>query len=348
MPPLVRPLLLPVQAAPRPDVGKIYRKACSPMANARALILNVTNVAAGPSIALMHAHGHRALALEIFPMPSRTEQHAMQTKPMPSELIAAMAMVKRACAKAGHDLALAYPGTAQAIDLATLQITSDPCAGLHVAASMGVVQNLLPALVGLSAELEKSALLQSAAKSRELSRHAEQLRSSHEAITAALPCAHQLVMHRSTSPQVREQLAKALTRSLSLPFLDADDAALTPEDALGKLASLHGALASAAMALSQIGETMRTLAPSRQDTMQCDALAMVCRQVMDNDQALGERTDAGQLAHKLLQSIRLLTDATTVFTDYMVQGLTANRGDRHALGLANSLMLATSNSLQTI
>ncbi|CAH0354744.1 hypothetical protein [Aquabacterium sp. CECT 9606] len=280
-------------------------------------------------------------------MPSRTEQHAMHTEPMPSELIAAMAMVKRACAKASRDLAQTYPGTAQAIDMATSQITSDPRAGLHLAASVGVVQNLLPALVALSAELENSAQLQSASKSRKLSRHAAQLRSSHEAIMAALPCAHQLVMNQGTSPQVREQLAKALTCSLSLPFLGSADATLTPEDALGKLAGLHRALTSAAMALSHVGETVRELAPARQDTMQCDALAMVCRQVTDNDQALGEQANAGQLAHKLLQSIRLLTDATTVFTDYVVHGLTANR-DRHALGLASSLMLATSNSLQTV
>lgn len=275
-------------------------------------------------------------------MPSRTEQNAMHAEPMPSELIAAMAMVKRACAKASRDLVQASPGSAQAIDMATARISSDPCAALHVAASVGVAQNLLPALVALSTELQNQSHLMGAAKSRALWRHAAQLRSSHEAIMAALPCAHPLALQNGTSLQVREQLAEALSHSLSLPFLGASDTTFTPEATLGKLARLHGALTSAAMALGHLCETMREMAPARQDTMQCDALAMVCRQVTDNDLVLSEQSDARQFAQKLLQSIRLLTDATAVFTDYVAHGPTADHD------LANSLMLATSHSLQTV
>ncbi|MBC7702232.1 hypothetical protein [Aquabacterium sp.] len=299
-------------------------------------------------------------------MPSRTEQHAShaahvteqpiqgarkmramtgQKKPMevmPSELIAAMAMVKRACAKASRDMEQVNPAMAQAIDLATSQIISDPCAALHVAASVGVAHNLLPALASLSAELE-------------LSEHVAQLSLAHGAIMAALPCAHQLVMHQSTSMQVREQVAKALTDTLKLPFVSAADA-VTPVNAMDNLVSLHGALKAAAVALNDIAQAMRDLPPAQHDAMQCDALAMVCRQVVGNDVALVTEADAGELdghtfkplvARKLLQSIRLLTDATTVFTEYFVRGVSVNR-ERISQGLASSLMLVTSNTLQAV
>ena len=320
--------------------------------------------------------GHVALADGDLVMPSTTAQHATHaadvewhdhpgarkmwpvsefTKPtenMPSELIAAMAMVKRACAKASRDLEQVNPGMAQAIELATSKIISDPCAALHVAASVGVAHNLLPALAGLRAELELTANLKNQKKGLEL---VAQLMLAHETITAALPCAHQLVMQRGTSRPVREQVAKALTLTLSLPFITADT--LTPVSAMDKLVGLHGTLKLTAIALNNIAEAMRDRAPAQQDATQCDALAMVCRQVKDNDVALATGAHADQLdghifkplvAHKLLQSIRLLTDATTVFTEYFVRGITVSR-DRISHGLASSLMLVTANTtVQTV
>lgn len=271
---------------------------------------------------------------------------------MPSELTAAMAMVKRACAKASRDLERVNPGMARAIDSATSQIISEPCAALHVAASVGVAHNLLPALAGLSAELGLTANLRNQKNGVEL---VAQLVMAHETIMSSLPCAHQLVMHQGTSRPVQEQVARALSLTLSLPFIGAANT-ITPVSAMDKLVGLHGALKSAAMALNNIAHAMRDWAPAQQDAMQCDALAMVCRQVMDNDVALATTAHADQLdghtfdprvAHKLLQSIRLLTDATTVFTEYFVRGITVNR-DRISHGLASSLMLVTASALQTV
>lgn len=321
--------------------------------------------------------GHLVLADGDLVMPSTTAQHATHaadvawhdhpgarkiwpvseftnpTENMPSELIAAMAMVKRACAKASHDLEQVNPGMAQAIDLATSKIISDPCAALHVAASVGVAHNLLPALAGLCAELELTTDLKDQKKGLAL---VAQLMLAHETIMAALPCAHQLVMQQGTSRPVREQVAKALTLTLSLPFIGAAET-ITPVSAMDKLVGLHGTLKLAAIALNNIAEAMRDLAPAQQDATQCDALAMVCRQVKDNDVALATGAHADQLdghtfkplvAHKLLQSIRLLTDATTVFTEYFVRGITVSR-DRISHGLASSLMLVmVNNTVQTV
>ncbi|MDO9004415.1 MAG: lyase family protein [Aquabacterium sp.] len=289
-------------------------------------------------------------------MPSRTEQHVTHAaERMPSELMAAMAMVQRACAKASRELEQVNPGMAQVIDLATAQIISDPCAALHVAASVGVAHNLLPALAGLSAELALTTHLK-APEGQALADHAAQLLMAQQAIMSALPCAHQLVMHQSTSRQVREQVATALTHTLRLPFISAADT-VTSASAIDHLVGLHGALQLAATALNKIAEAMRNLHPDQQGATQCDALAMVCRQVMGNDIALVTKVDGGQLeghpfkplvARQLLQSIRLLTDATTVFTEYFVRGITVSR-DRIAHGLASSLMLVTSKlTLETV
>ena len=307
-------------------------------------------------------------------MPSRTEQHATHAQaterttqgarrlqaaagpetaagPMPSELMAAMAMVQRACSKASRELAQLDPGTAQAIDLATSQIISDPCAALHVATHVGVAHNLLPALAGLSAELELTIHVK-ASKGLALGCHLIQLSLAQQAILAALPCAHQLPMPQSTSLQVREQVARALTHTLRLPFVSTADTVM-PVNTTDHLVRLHGALKSAAMALNKVAQAMRDLTPAHQDVMQCDALTMVCRQVMDNDLALGMEAQASQpdgqtfkplVAHRLLQSIRLLTDATTVFTEYFVRGISVSR-DRISHGLASSLMLVTSNTM---
>ncbi|MDI1258318.1 hypothetical protein [Aquabacterium sp.] len=278
-------------------------------------------------------------------------QFAKSKEGMPSELTAAMAMVKRACVKASRDLAQVSPGMAEAIDLATSNVISDPYTALQVAASVGVAHNLLPALVCLNTELELTAASKHPKTSQELVHHVDQLMLAHQSILAALPREHQLVMHQGTSRPVREQVAKALTLTLRLPFTGTLNT-LPIERDTDQLVSLHGTLTSAAMALNNIAQAMRNLASAQQDAMQCDALAMVCRQVTDNDACLATRAHDDEidshsfkplLAHKLLQSIRLLTDATTVFTEYFVRGITVS-SDPISHGLASSLMLVTSNN----
>ena len=92
-----------------------------------------------------------------------------------------------------------------------------------------------------------------------------------------------------------------------------------------------------------------SIMPGKVNPTQCEALTMVCAQVMGNHVAT---TVAGSNGHfelnvfkpvmiyNLLTSARLLADATTSFTDKCVVGIEANR-DRIASLMEQSLMLVT-------
>ncbi len=92
-----------------------------------------------------------------------------------------------------------------------------------------------------------------------------------------------------------------------------------------------------------------SIMPGKVNPTQCEALAMVCAQVMGNHVATTIAGAQGHfelnvfkpvIAHNVLQSIRLLGDAAISFTDNCVAGLEPNR-DRIAHMLENSLMLVT-------
>ncbi|RZI85880.1 MAG: class II fumarate hydratase [Rubrivivax sp.] len=347
-------------------------------------------------------------------------QRKVSTERMPSELIAALALVKRACATANRQLDLLSPELAEAIDQATQQVLAGHCdpqlhltvwqaasgkpthqhmndvlaqlasenllknrgtdkqvqadahvnlgqsssdifsTAIHVAASVGIAHNLLPALAGLRAELmTKSELSRDNANpalSQELSGHLAQLAQAHDAIKAALPLVCELAITGAlTSTDDRlalafgEHVADALAKALALPFVSTPEK-FTALTSLETLVSLHGTLKSAALSLMKISSDMRSLTPSSDNPTHCDALTMVCCQVMGNDVALTVGAATGQfeghalkplIAHNVLQSIRLLTDATTLFTDHFARGAALNR-ERAPNGLASSLMLVTS------
>jgi len=145
-------------------------------------------------------------------------------------------------------------------------------------------------------------------------------------------------------------------------------AALAAHDAL---VEVHGALKRLAVALHKIANDIRMLGsgprsgigeirlpanepgssimPGKVNPTQCEALVMVCQQVMGNDVTLSLAGSGGQfelntgkplMIHTLLQSIRLLGDACDSFTRHCVTGIEPDR-ERIALHLENSLMLVT-------
>lgn len=92
-----------------------------------------------------------------------------------------------------------------------------------------------------------------------------------------------------------------------------------------------------------------SIMPGKVNPTQCEAMTMLCAQVMGNDVAIGMGAAAGNfelnvykplLAHNLLQSIRLLSDGMHSFERYCVRGLEANP-QRIAQHLDRSLMLVT-------
>lgn len=267
---------------------------------------------------------------------------------MPLELVAALAMVRRACLNANMTTPL------DAGDLDTK--LGEPSAellnvALHVAVSVGIAHNLLPALNRLRVEL---AARQHGTPATALAAHRAPLARACDAIQTAQPFAHQLTFtDGKRSLESGAQVAQALSRTLNLPFVVASDK-LTSLTSLDTLLSLHGALKATSLALTDIAAEICKHAPSADDSAQCEALAMVCCQVLGHEVAMSIGVATGQfedrpvkpvVAHALLQSIRLLTDATTVFTEFAVCSLQGGcEQESNGSGLASSLMLVTAHA----
>src|SRR5690606_11808460 len=161
-----------------------------------------------------------------------------------------------------------------------------------------------------------------------------------------------------------------LSRATGQPFVSASNkfAALAAHDAL---VNLHGALRTSAAALTKIANDVRWLAsgprcglgelslpanepgssimPGKVNPTQCEALTMACYQVLGNDVAVGFAGASGHfelntfkplIAHNVLQSLRLLEQATRSFSTHALSGLTVNEA-QVSLSLQNSLMLVT-------
>jgi fumarate hydratase, class II len=107
---------------------------------------------------------------------------------------------------------------------------------------------------------------------------------------------------------------------------------------------------------SGIGELMlpenepgSSIMPGKVNPTQCEALTMVCCQVMGNNVTITVAGSQGNfelnvykpvLIYNLLESVRLIADACTSFTDKCVAGIEPNR-KRIAELMEHSLMLVT-------
>ena len=174
----------------------------------------------------------------------------------------------------------------------------------------------------------------------------------------------------NTHPEFGARVAARLAWESGLALRSADNrfAALAAHD---ELVSAHGALKTLAVALMKIANDVRWLAsgprgglgelripenepgssimPGKVNPTQCEALTMVCCQVMGNDVALSMGGAMGNfelnvfkplIIHNFLQSVRLLSDAMASFDHHCAQGLEPDRA-RIADLVANSLMLVT-------
>lgn len=167
-----------------------------------------------------------------------------------------------------------------------------------------------------------------------------------------------------------EAVAAELARETGLPLVSAPNKfeALAACDAL---VHAHGALKGLAASLMKIANDVRWLAsgprsglgeiaipanepgssimPGKVNPTQCEALTMLCAQVMGNDVAVTIGGASGHfelnvfrpmVAHNVLQSLRLLTDGMVSFDAHCARGIEA-RTERIAELLARSLMLVT-------
>jgi fumarate hydratase class II len=174
----------------------------------------------------------------------------------------------------------------------------------------------------------------------------------------------------NSKPQFAKAFAKRIVQLTKLPFVSAPNKFehMAGHDAY---VFVHGALNAAATALFKIANDIRLLGsgprsglgelilpsneagssimPGKVNPTQSEALTMVCCQVFGNQTAITVAGSHGHfelnvykplLAYAMLQSIRLLGDAATSFTDNCVVGIRANEPRIREL-LQRSLMLVT-------
>lgn len=167
-----------------------------------------------------------------------------------------------------------------------------------------------------------------------------------------------------------ELVAKKIAEFTGLPFVSAENKfeALAAHDAL---VETHGALKQLAVSLNKIANDIRMMAsgprsgigeliipanepgssimPGKVNPTQCEALTMVCAQVMGNDVAVTVGGTQGHyelnvfkpmMAANVLQSARLIGDACVSFTENCAVGIEPNHKKITEL-LNNSLMLVT-------
>lgn len=165
-------------------------------------------------------------------------------------------------------------------------------------------------------------------------------------------------------------VAEKIAEFTGLPFITAENKfeALAAHDAI---VETHGALKMLAVSLNKIANDIRLLAsgprsgigeliipsnepgssimPGKVNPTQCEAITMVCAQVMGNDVAITVGGAQGHyelnvfkpvMAANFLQSARLIGDACVSFTENCAVGIEPNY-DNLKKNLDNSLMLVT-------
>ena len=212
---------------------------------------------------------------------------------------------------------------------------------------------------------------------QEFSGYAHQVANGIARIEAALPRVYELAQGGTavgtglnTARGFDRRVAREIRRLTRLPFVTAPNKfeALAAHDAI---VEAHGALNVVATSLMKIANDVRFLGsgprsglgelilpanepgssvmPGKVNPTQCEALTMVCAQVMGNQTAVSVAGSNGHfelnvfkpvLIYNLLQSARLLGDAALSFHDRCIAGIKPDRR-RIAELMERSLMLVT-------
>jgi fumarate hydratase class II len=212
---------------------------------------------------------------------------------------------------------------------------------------------------------------------QEFSGYTQQLSNGLERTFTVMPRLYEIALGGTAvgtginaHPKFAALAAQKIAELTGKPFVSSRNKfeALAAHDAM---VELSGVLKTIAASLMKIANDIRWLAsgprsaigeislpanepgssimPGKVNPTQCEALTMVCVQVFGNDTTITVAGASGNfelnvfkpvIIYNILQSIRLLSDASKSFTDRCVVGITPNMAniDRH---LNNSLMLVT-------
>lgn len=212
---------------------------------------------------------------------------------------------------------------------------------------------------------------------QELSGYVSQLDHGLKALENTLPHLAELALGGTavgtglnTPKGYAKRVSEFIAQFTGLPFITAENKfeALAAHDAF---VETHGALKQLAVSLNKIGNDIRMLAsgprsgigeliipanepgssimPGKVNPTQCEALTMVCAQILGNDVAINVGGMQGHfelnvfkpvMAANLLQSAQLIGDACVSFDIHCAQGIEPNH-ERITELLNNSLMLVT-------
>ena len=212
---------------------------------------------------------------------------------------------------------------------------------------------------------------------QEFGGYAHQVAKSIERVEASLVDIYELAQGGTavgtglnTRPGWGEEVAANMARITGLPFVTAPNKfeALAAHDAM---VAMSGALKATAASLFKIANDIRLLGsgprcglyelllpenepgssimPGKVNPTQCEAMTQVAAHVIGNDAAVGFAGSQGHfelnvykpmMAYNVLQSMQLLGDAASAFTDNCVAGIRANETRIDQL-MRESLMLVT-------
>lgn len=213
---------------------------------------------------------------------------------------------------------------------------------------------------------------------QEFSGYVAQIDQNLERLELVLPGLYELALGGTavgtglnSYPGFAEKVAAKIAVATGLPFISAPNkfAALAAHDAV---VFASGALKTLACSLMKIANDLRwmgsgprcglqelilpsnepgsSIMPGKINPTQCEAMTMVCVQVMGNDTAISIAGSQGNfelnvfkplIIYNFLHSVTLLTDACRSFTEHLIHKIKPNvkQINQH---LANSLMLITS------
>lgn len=215
---------------------------------------------------------------------------------------------------------------------------------------------------------------------QEFSGYVAQLDANLKRLETGLPDLYELALGGTavgtginSHPDFAKLVADTIAELTEMPFVTAPNkfAALAAHDAV---VSAHGAVATLAVSLMKIANDIRWLGsgprcglgelslpenepgssimPGKVNPTQCEAMTMVCAQVMGNATTIDVAGSQGNfelnvfkpvIIFNFLQSCNLLADASRNFAKFCIEGLEANT-DRIKHYLDNSLMLVTALS----
>jgi fumarate hydratase class II len=176
----------------------------------------------------------------------------------------------------------------------------------------------------------------------------------------------------NTHPQFAKLVCEILSHETREPFHEAANH-FEAQAAKDAVVAASGVLRTIAISLTKIANDIRWLGsgprcglgelllpatqpgssimPGKVNPVMCEAMLQVCAQVVGNDEAvtyaaallgnLDLHTGMPVMAHNVLESVRLLTNACHAFVDKCIDGLQANRARCEAL-VEQSLAMCTS------